>query len=185
MAAMKQISNCFTKLFRMVFFWLAWSVASSMAAERSSQMAREKAFAGRWDLTIKDGNNNQLPSWRELKAHQGVWTATFVGRWGNARPLPTVVINGDQIHFVSPKEEEGGKTDLVFDGNLARKTLKGAAKGPDGVPWTWSGKRAPISKLRRVLNQASRFRCSMGMIWQVGDSTIPPKLPVGLWKADV
>src|SRR5439155_11126349 len=116
------------------------------AAEQSSQMAREKAFAGRWDLTIKDGNNNQLPSWLELKVDQGVWTANFVGRWGNARPLPTVVINGDQIHFVSPKEEEGSKTDLVFDGNLARMTLTGAAKGPYGVPWTWSGKRAPILK---------------------------------------
>jgi hypothetical protein len=107
--------------------------------------AAEASFAGRWDLTVTDvATKKQTPSWLELTPNHGTWQASFVGRWGNARRLPVVTIQGDRIHFVSPKEEEGSKTDLVFDGTLRRKTLGGTAKGPDGARWTWIGKRAPV-----------------------------------------
>src|SRR5947207_2874163 len=71
--------------------------------------AIEKGFVGRWDLTIRDANTKELPSWLEVNSDQGAWKARFVGRWGHARFLPTVAITGDAIHFVSPKEEEGSK----------------------------------------------------------------------------
>jgi len=103
-------------------------------------------FVGRWDLTIKDADNKELPSWLEVSRQQPLWTARFVGRWGHARLLPMVAIADDKIQFVSPKEEEGSKSDLVFDGKLSGETLSGTAKGPDGAPWTWTGKRAPALK---------------------------------------
>jgi hypothetical protein len=104
------------------------------------------SFAGRWDLTIKERSGHQLPSWLELSAEQGAWKGNFVGRWGNARPLPKVVLSGDRVQFVSPKEEEGSTNDLAFDGKLSGGTLTGSAQGPNGAAWTWTGKRAPALK---------------------------------------
>jgi hypothetical protein len=100
-------------------------------------------FAGRWDLTIKDSNGRELPSWIELTPNGPGWSARFTGRWGNARPLPNVQIQGDRIQFVSPKEEEGSKNDLVFEGKLSEGILAGTARGPNGAVWTWNGKPAP------------------------------------------
>jgi len=103
----------------------------------------ESGFTGRWDLTIKEPSGKFLPSWLELIQAGSNWRARFTGRWGNARPLPIVEIHGDAIRFVSPKEEEGSKNDLEFEGRLSGAVLFGSAKGPDGVAWSWSARRAP------------------------------------------
>ena len=102
------------------------------------------AFAGRWDLTIKNAQNVELPSWLEVVVTGEVLRANFVGRWGNVRPLPTIEINGDSIYFISPKGEEGSKNDLVFQGKLTGNGLIGTAMGPNGASWTWTARRAPI-----------------------------------------
>src|SRR5438552_15545852 len=94
---------------------------------RDSTAAAGGTLAGRWDLTIKDSGNRQLASWLELTVDNQIWKASFVGRWGNARPLPKVVVQGNQIQLVSPKEEEGSKNDLVFEGKLTGETLTGSA----------------------------------------------------------
>ena len=123
---------------------LVLTVCSALIVHQAASAAPEAGFAGRWDLTVRDSRASQLPSWLELTpANNGEWTANFVGRWGSARRLPKVAIKGDLIQFVSPKQEEGSKTDLVFDGRLTGNSLTGAAKGPNGTPWTWTGKRAP------------------------------------------
>jgi hypothetical protein len=68
----------------------------------------------------------------------------MVGRWGNARPLPSIELTDGHVRFVSPKEEEDRKDDMVFEGKLvAGKTLAGTTTGPDGTPWQWTGRRAP------------------------------------------
>jgi hypothetical protein len=67
----------------------------------------------------------------------------MVGRWGHARELPSAEISGGRLRFVSPKEEEGRETDMIFEGALARESLLGTTSGPDGTPWTWRGERAP------------------------------------------
>jgi hypothetical protein len=122
-------------------FWLSCAIDVDCAQEREKE--HDPGFAGRWDLTIKDQSGKEIPSWLELSSTNETWTARFVGRWGNARPLPKVTVQGRQLQFVSPREEEGSKTDLLFDGTLAGKRLRGVAKGPDGAGWTWSGERAP------------------------------------------
>ena len=95
---------------------------------------------------IRGADQKPLPSWLELKRDEGTWRAAFVGRWGNARPLPTVAVQGDKIRFVSPKQEEGSTNDLVFEGGLVDGTMTGSAQGPNGTAWSWRGKRAPALK---------------------------------------
>jgi hypothetical protein len=69
-----------------------------------------------------------------------------VSRWGHARMLPKVEIAGDKITFVSPKEDEDRKDDMVFQGKLSGGKLSGTTTGQDGSAWTWSGVRAPSLK---------------------------------------
>ena len=126
---------------------MALMVANAVGSDGS---AIEKRFVGRWDLTIKDEHGKELPSWLEVTREQGAWKARFVGRWGHARFLPTVAIDGNAIHFVSPKEEEGSKTDLIFDGMLTGKALAGTAEGPDGAAWIWTGKPAPALSRKTI-----------------------------------
>ncbi len=129
--------------------WLTL-VFRTPAAEHTEPPA-DGAFAGRWDLTITDKEQKQLPSWLELSQEQGSWQATFVGRWGNARRLPKITVQGERLQFVSPKEEEGSTNDLVFQGmiigaNSSEPRLGGSAIGPNASAWTWTGRRAPALK---------------------------------------
>jgi hypothetical protein len=87
--------------------------------------------------------DKEYPSWLEIRQEDGGLKAQMVGRWGNARPLPKVEVSGDQLTFVSPKEEEASKADLTFHGVLTGKTLKGTVNGPDGKTWQWVGVKAP------------------------------------------
>jgi hypothetical protein len=109
------------------------------------EAASLKPFLGRWDLTLK-ALHREYPSWLELAQSDGKLTAQMVGRWGNARPLPRVELSEGQLTFVSPKEEEESKSDMVFVGKLAGKTLSGTLTAPDGTSWSWTGKRAPSLK---------------------------------------
>ena len=120
---------------------------ASLPAQNSSpaEGASVASFLGRWDLTVKSADR-EYPSWIEIQEKDGQLSAQFVGRWGNARPLPKIEVHGAHITFVSPKEEEGSKEDMVYQGTLTGKTLSGSTNGADGTPWKWSGVRAPSLK---------------------------------------
>ncbi len=142
---MKYLCGCARK--ERALFWarlLVW--CGLFAAQSRAEAASADAFVGRWDLTVQGADQKPLPSWLELKQDEGAWRATFVGRWGNARPLTTVAIQGNQIRFVSPREEEDSTNDLVFEGKMVAGNLTGSAKGPNGTAWSWTGKRAPALK---------------------------------------
>ena len=104
-----------------------------------------KPFLGRWDLTLKSPDR-EYPSWLEIRQEDGQLKAQMVSRWGNARPLPKVELSNGRFTFVSPKEEEERKDDMVFEGKLVGKTLAGTTTGPDGTPWPWTGQKAPSLK---------------------------------------
>jgi hypothetical protein len=127
--------------------FLITSVRMYSAAENSLELTDSTAqsLVGRWDLTLKTPQR-EAPSWLEITQEGGQFHARLVSRWGHARPLPKVEIAGDHITFVSPKEEEERKDDMVFEGKLSGATLAGTTTGPDGTPWTWSGVRAPDLK---------------------------------------
>jgi hypothetical protein len=57
--------------------------------------------------------------------------------------LPEAKFLGDRIRFVSPKEEEGRKDDMVFEARLEKDSLTGETRGPDGSVWKLRGERAP------------------------------------------
>ena len=111
-------------------------------ARDSPQAHAETSFPGRWDLTLK-GAGNEYPSWIEIGNHDGKVTALFTGRWGNARPLPSIAISGTHVTFISPKEDEASNADMTFEGTLKANSLSGTVNGPDGTKWSWTGVKAP------------------------------------------
>ena len=116
-----------------------------MKSSASAHADPIEPFLGRWDLTLK-ASDREYPSWLEISRENGQLSAQMVGRWGNVRPLPKIEINQGNLTFVSPKEEEGAKEDMIFHATLAGKTLEGTVNGPDGTPWQWVGERAPALK---------------------------------------
>jgi hypothetical protein len=94
---------------------------------------------GRWDLTVGQGDE-AFPSWVEFSPGGG---GQFVGRFGSARPVPTVSIEGSWVRFSLPKQYEGRETDLAFEGELVDGRLVGTALLDDGSEGPWTGVRAP------------------------------------------
>src|SRR6267378_6441008 len=115
------------------------------SAKSTSTPESVNAFLGRWDLTLK-APDREYPSWLDLREEGGQLKAQMVGRWGSARPLPKVELSDGHLTFVSPKEEEDRPEDMVFEGTMVGKTLKGTVTGPKGTTWQWTGKRAPTLK---------------------------------------
>ncbi len=139
-AALVTLTVCAWAYARERGFARAAAVPSPRVSEREGESV--KAFLGRWDLTLKS-SDHEYPSWLELSQENGRLSAQFVGRWGNARPLPKVNVSNGRLTFVSPKEEVGAQADMAFEGTLAGKDLSGTVNGPDGRTWQWTGERAP------------------------------------------
>ena len=122
---------------------LPLSLLTVLLTTAIAQPDNPNPYLGRWDLTVS-APGHEYPSWLSLTEKDGKLAAEFVGRWGNARPLPKAEITNGTLTFVSPKAEEDSKTDMVYEGKLTSDTLTGKVNAPDGGTWTWSGKRAPV-----------------------------------------
>jgi hypothetical protein len=140
--------------FLTVILWAAAAHSQNDKSAANSSRDSAKPFLGRWDLTLK-APDREYPSWLELRDENGHLTAQMVGRWGNARPLPSAELSNGRLKFVSPKEEEDSKTDMVFEGTLTGKILSGTTNAPDGKTWQWTGRRAPVLKRTSPPNWAS------------------------------
>jgi len=137
------------KLSKLACFALAlpfcWPSNSYSQRHETAGMNSVQPFLGRWDLTLK-APDRECPSWLELQQENGELKARLVSRWGHARPLPKAELANGVLTFVSPKADEERKDDMVFQGRLSGNILTGTTTGPDGTPWTWTGKRAPTLK---------------------------------------
>ena len=145
-------SRCNASLRRRVFALTTLVLMLSMRVYSEQKnpadtSASVQSFIGRWDLTLKTPLL-EYPSWLEITEEDGQIKARMVSRWGHARPLPKVEISNGRIMFISPKEEEDRKDDMVFEGKLSGKILTGTTTGPDGTPWQWTGERAPSLERR-------------------------------------
>lgn len=140
-----------------------------------------QAFLGRWDLTLKTPIR-EAPSWLEITEESGQFKARMVSRWGHARPLPKIEIADDHITFVSPKEEEDRKDDMVFEGKLSGEKLVGTTTGPNGTQWQWTGARAPDLKRTGETKWGKTIKLFNGKDlsgWMPSD----PKAPA-MWKVE-
>lgn len=117
--------------------------------KNSDTTASVQSFLGRWDLTLRTPLR-EYPSWLEIAQDGTQLKARMVSRWGHARQLSKCEVSNGRITFVSPKEEEDRKDDMVFEGKLSGKTLVGSTTGPDGTPWQWTGEKAPSLKRKAV-----------------------------------
>jgi hypothetical protein len=121
---------------------LVWLLVSAIGVAFADSAAGAKPFLGRWDLTLKSAGK-EYPSWLEVTMDGDQVKARMVARWGHARALPKVEVKDGHITFVSPKEEEDAKADLVFEGKRTGNILSGTLNGPDGATWQWTGRKAP------------------------------------------
>jgi len=99
-------------------------------------------YLGRWDVTLQTPQR-AWSSWLEIREEHGQPRVRMVGRWGHARWLPQAAIVDGHLRFVSPKEEEGSHSDMIFEGVRVGEQLQGTTTGPDGAAWTWRAVRAP------------------------------------------
>jgi hypothetical protein len=125
-------------IFRTLLFSCALLILT--AVSRADEIP--PGFIGRWDVTLETPER-MLPTWLEITQLNGKLAVRMVGRWGHARWLPSAEFADGKIRFVSPKEEEGRKDDMVFEGRLVGNSLVGETRGPDGAVWKWRGERAP------------------------------------------
>ena len=80
-----------------------------------------------------------FPSWVEIGNGEG----QFVGRFGSARPLERLTIDGDRVTFALPKQYENRTTEMVFEGTLQEGILSGTTTLDDGRGSTWTAVAAP------------------------------------------
>jgi len=106
-----------------------------------------EALIGRWDITINTPMGAR-PSWLEVHhSGRGALVGRFVGIFGSARPIATIVVTGDSMRFAIPPQWEEGTSDLVVEGLLRGDRLMGRMTFPDGASHEWTAVRAP--SLRR------------------------------------
>lgn len=103
----------------------------------------ETAVIGKWDLVVqKDGE--QLPSWLEIrKSGTSTLIGQFVYAFGSARPIAEIKVKANKFYFSIPKQWEGGKMDMSFEGQLDGDGIKGTMQYVDGKTYQWSGVKAP------------------------------------------
>jgi hypothetical protein len=123
------------------------AMSAAMAAHAAEDPV--KPYLGRWDLRLQTPAR-AYSSWLDIQEVNGQPKVRMVGRWGHARWLPRAEIVNGKLRFVSPKEEEGRKDDMVFEGARDGDQLTGQTSGPDGTRWTWHGARAPALPHRPV-----------------------------------
>jgi len=133
------------RAFTLVILVLMFCVRVYSDPQNSPENAPLTPLLGRWDLTLRTPER-EAPSWLEITEENGQVKVRMVSRWGHARSLPKAEISNDRLIFVSPKEDEERKDDMVFEGRLSGDELVGTTTGPDGTHWQWTGERAPSLK---------------------------------------
>lgn len=131
---------CFVVLVAALLVSWGCSQNGGPASSPSSASESIKPFLGRWDLTIKTPNRER-PSWIEISEKEGHPEILMVGFGGHAVPTDKVQIQNGTIEFTPPRV--GYSEGAQFQGKLADGQLAGTITNPKGVPWEWTGVKAP------------------------------------------
>jgi hypothetical protein len=117
--------------------------AMTFAAEPQRGFA--DSVLGRWDLTVRGPDDNDYPSWIEIRLRtESQLMAEFVGQFGSKRHATAASFVGDRLQVRIPLQYEQGGDELVFDGMLEGDRLSGQVSIDDGERRVWSGVRAPL-----------------------------------------
>src|SRR4030095_8945639 len=160
-------------------------LASACSCANAGSTPHANPFLGRWDITLQTPQR-EFASWLEISQDNGELRARMVGRWGHARLLPHAELVNGGIRLVSPKEEEGTATDMIFEGRLSGSSLVGTTSASDGTVWTWRGERAPTLERTRAPRWGKPITLFNGRdlsgwrmidqnaqsVWQVRDGTL-------------
>jgi hypothetical protein len=109
-----------------------------------------QALIGRWDLTLKTSDGNEVPSWMEIhKSGSSRLVGYFVGAGGSARPVSKVNYLGDgKFSFSIPPQWESENNDITVTGQLTGDKLSGTINESNGNIDNWTAQKAPL--LRRT-----------------------------------
>ncbi|MBX9582309.1 MAG: DUF1080 domain-containing protein [Gemmataceae bacterium] len=121
-------------------------LAVAAATLTAATAADPPGVVGRWDLTVS-GPDGTYPSWLEVRrSGTNTLVGSFVGRFGSARPVSRVEVDGDRVRFAVPPQWEKRADDLAFEGKLDGGLLRGETTDDRGRRVTWEGRRAPDLK---------------------------------------
>jgi len=122
---------------------LAGATVTDTTVARPDAAIPGEALIGRWDLTVKNGDNT-YPSWFEVKlSGNRSLVGYFVSSGGSARPVSKVAFTGNSFRFAIPPQWERGDGDLVVEGVLADNMVSGTITEPAGSSGSFTGMRAP------------------------------------------
>ncbi len=100
------------------------------------------AILGRWDATVYD-IQGVYPSWFEIEEKDDELGGSFVGRYGNARPIRYLHFDGDQLYLSLPRQYERPVEDLLFVGKVEDGRIDGQTKSESGKVIRFQAERAP------------------------------------------
>lgn len=109
-------------------------------ATLSTTGSAQSPVAGRWDLTVTDGQA-RWPMWLEVTMGAS-WQGRLQGRSGHALALSRLVVEGPIVRFPMPGGSSQAPTP-EFAAIVTGDDLLGELIHPDGTRRTVKGKRAP------------------------------------------
>lgn len=121
---------------------LVFFAACGQEATEPAEEAPVEAFFDRWDVTVKTAEGS-YPSWFELTRDGDQIDGRFVGRVGSARPIETIELSGNELHFSLPVQYEQHSEDMWFRGFLGDGRIEGTTNDEDGSTLTWEAVPAP------------------------------------------
>lgn len=86
---------------------------------------------GRWDVVVQHPEG-EYPSWFEITSGDNGPSGRFVGRWGSARPIPQLHVEGQELRFSLPVQWEEHSQDMRFEGRFEDGRVEGETNAADG-----------------------------------------------------
>lgn len=126
---------------------IAFSIVSAFLAFGTTNLSAQdsvRPFLGRWDLTLSN-SSGKLPSWIDVSEANGQLKLVFVGVTDHATWMKQAEVNGGELTWVSPKNEEGFPVDTTYSMKRAGDRLVGTVANSQ-TQWSVTGERAPALK---------------------------------------
>lgn len=122
---------------------LLFAIATFLFTTLFMQAQDTKALEGTWNLIITE-DGKEVPSWLEIK-HSGISTLVghFCYKFGSARPVAEVKVNGANFSFSIPAQWEPKGFDMQIMGGPDGDGLKGTMIYTDGKTRNWVATRSP------------------------------------------